>query len=148
MNAISAPSARAYTDAALGREIRVAHVCPDLDIEAAGTTQSVLRLCESLAQEGVQVAVHTNLPGRRPVGVAFNAHPGWRVLGRFGFSFQLVRALATASRDADILHNHSLWSGAVHSGCPMHIGQRCVLLGRNQRGQVVVARLRGHSSIS
>ena len=94
-----------------GRNLRVAHVCPDLDIEAAGPTQSVLRLCESLALEDVHVSLHTNLTGRRPVGVALNTHPGWRGLGRFGFSLQLVRALAAASREADILHNHSLWSG-------------------------------------
>lgn len=91
--------------------LRVAHVYPHLDIEAAGPTQSVLRLCESLALEGVRVDLHTTAPGRRPVGVNLIAHSHWRLLGRFGFSFELVRALAEANRCADIVHNHSLWSG-------------------------------------
>lgn len=92
--------------------LKVAHVVPHLDNEAAGPTQSVLRLCESLALEGVRIDLHTMAAGRQPVGVNLIAHPQWRLLGRFGFSFDIVRALADAGRSADIVHNHSLWSGS------------------------------------
>ena len=93
-------------------ELKVAHVVPHLDNEAAGPTQSVLRLCESLALEGLSIDLHTMAAGRQPVGVNLIAHPQWRALGRFGFSFGIVRALAEAGRSVDIVHNHSLWSGS------------------------------------
>ncbi len=85
---------------------------PHLDNEAAGPTQSVQRLCESLALEGVQVDLHTMAAGRPPVGVNLVAYEQWTVLGRFGFSYDIIAGLATASRVVDVLHNHSLWSGS------------------------------------
>lgn len=104
------------SDAALtgkpAQPIRVAHVVPHLDNEASGPSQSVLRLCESLAQEGVQVDLHTMAAGRPPVGANLIEHRQWRVLGRFGFSFDIVRALTEANRSVDLVHNHSLWSGS------------------------------------
>lgn len=81
-----------------------------MDEEAAGPTQSVLRLCEALAFSGQQVAIHTMASGRQPIGIDLVQHKHWRVLGRFGFSLELVRSLYRATGGADILHNHSLWS--------------------------------------
>lgn len=95
-----------------GRRIKVAHVVPHLDNEAAGPTQSVLRLCESLALEGVEVDLHTMAAGRPAVGVKVIAHKPWATLGRFGFSLGVASALAEAGRVVDVMHNHSLWSGS------------------------------------
>jgi glycosyltransferase involved in cell wall biosynthesis len=81
-----------------------------MDEEAAGPTQSVLRLCEALALSGQQVSIHTMAAGRQPIGIDLVLHHHWRVLGRFGFSLELVRSLHRATGEADILHNHSLWS--------------------------------------
>lgn len=105
-------SSKAAAERVSTHELRVAHVVPHLDNEAAGPTQSVLRLCESLALEGVRIDLHTMAAGRRPMGVDLIAHPQWEMLGRFGFSFGVVRALADANRNVDIVHNHSLWSGS------------------------------------
>lgn len=93
-------------------DLAVAHVVPHLDNEAAGPAQSVLRLCEAIAQEGVRVDLHTMAAGRKPIGVNLIVHPPWDPLGRFGFSFDVVRGLTKASSDVDIVHNHSLWSGS------------------------------------
>lgn len=90
--------------------MRLLHVVPHLDEEAAGPTQSVMRLCESLAAMGNQVDLHTMAGGRQPNGVQLHVHKEWRLPPRFGFSPQLRAKLAAASRSADIVHNHSLWS--------------------------------------
>lgn len=95
-----------------GERMRVAHVVPHLDNEATGPSQSVLRLCESLAQAGVQVDLHTMAAGRMPIGVQLNTYDHWAALGRFGFSYDMVRGLAAAGRVVDVIHNHSLWSGS------------------------------------
>ena len=90
--------------------MKLVHVIPHMDEEAAGPTQSVVRLCEALAMRGEYVSLHTMAAKLPPKGVELSVHREWRPLGRFGFSLELVRSLATASRDCDILHNHSLWS--------------------------------------
>ena len=90
--------------------MKLIHVIPHMDEEAAGPTQSVLRLCEALAVAGQVVAIHTMAAGRAPVGIQLVLHRQWRVLGQFGFSLELVRSLHLASKTVDVLHNHSLWS--------------------------------------
>lgn len=83
---------------------------PHMDEEAAGPTQSVVRLCEALAAQGHGVQLHTMAAKNPPRGVELVVHEEWRPLGRFGFSPALVRSLRAASGGTDILHNHSLWS--------------------------------------
>lgn len=90
--------------------MKLVHVIPHMDEEAAGPTQSVLRLCEALALSGQRVSIHTMAAGRQPIGIDLVVHAPWRLLGRFGFSLELVRSLYRATNSADILHNHSLWS--------------------------------------
>lgn len=103
--------------------MRLVHVIPHVDEEAAGPSQSVTRLCEALATEGHGVEMHTMAAKGTPSGVELVVHREWRLLGRFGFSMELVGALRSASRGADILHNHSLWSfpnmaaGLAAQGC-------------------------------
>ena len=112
----------------LDERLRIAHVIPHLDNEAAGPTQSVLRLCESLAQAGVRVDLHTMAAGRPPIGVNLVAYDQWAALGRFGFSYDLVTGLTAACRIVDVIHNHSLWSGSnIAAGLAMR-RQRALLV--------------------
>lgn len=90
--------------------MKLLHVVPHLDEEATGPTQSVMRLCESLAAAGNHVDLHTMAGGRQPQGVHLHVHREWRLPPRFGFSPSLRGQLAQAAQGADIVHNHSLWS--------------------------------------
>lgn len=90
--------------------MNLAHVMAHMDEEAAGPTQSVSRLCESLVAQGQATALHTMAITRAPRGVSVTVYEQWRLLGRFGFSLKLIRSLDSISRSCDILHNHSLWS--------------------------------------
>jgi glycosyltransferase involved in cell wall biosynthesis len=86
------------------------HVVPHMDDEASGPSQSVLRLCEELANLGDATSLHTVAIARPPIGVELFIHDEWVLPRRFGFSLKLLPALAKAARQADIVHNHSLWS--------------------------------------
>lgn len=90
--------------------MNLVHVVPHLDEEAAGPTQSVMRLCESLAALGHQVDIRTMAAGRQPAGAHLRVLPEWKYPPRFGFSPRLLPALRQAAKRADIIHNHSLWS--------------------------------------
>lgn len=90
--------------------MKLVHVIPHMDEEATGPSQSVVRLCEALANQGQTVDLHTMAAKHEPEGVALTVHNAWAPLGRFGFSMELVRSLRAASAVADIVHNHSLWS--------------------------------------
>ena len=90
--------------------MNLVHVIPHMDEEAAGPTQSVVRLCEALALQGESVHLHTMAAKGAPVGVGVSVYREWKALGRFGFSLELVRSLASVSDTCDVLHNHSLWS--------------------------------------
>ena len=49
--------------------MNLAHVIPHMDEEAAGPTQSVVRLCEALALQGESVGRDTMAAKGAPVGV-------------------------------------------------------------------------------
>jgi glycosyltransferase involved in cell wall biosynthesis len=90
--------------------MKCVHVIPHMDEEASGPAQSVVRLCEALVLNGQDVEMHTMAAGRQPIGVDLILHKQWSMLGQFGVSVELLRSLHRTSRDADIVHNHSLWS--------------------------------------
>lgn len=90
--------------------MKLVHVIPHMDDEATGPSQSVARLCEALVVEGQDVELHTMAARSPPSGVELVVHEEWRPTGRFGFSAGLIQSLRHSSADADILHNHSLWS--------------------------------------
>ena len=90
--------------------MRLVHVVPRIDQEAAGPSYSVPRLCQSLAACGNEVEL-TCLAARGEIAdVALDLHPQWPVLERFAVSTSLARALAQKARVVDVVHNHSLWS--------------------------------------
>ena len=90
--------------------MKLVHVVPHIDQEAAGPSYSVPRLCQSLAACGNQVEL-TCLAARGEIaGVALDLHAQWPVLGRFAISSSLAVALWGKAATVDIVHNHSLWS--------------------------------------
>ena len=81
-----------------GRPMRLVHVVPHIDQEAAGPSYSVPRLCQSLAACGNEVEL-TCLAARGEIaGVTLDLHPQWPVLERFAVSTSLARALARKAR--------------------------------------------------
>lgn len=90
--------------------MRLVHVVPHIDQEAAGPSYSVPRLCQSLVACGNRVELSC-LAARGDIsGVILDLHPQWPVLGRFAISTSLARALWRKAAVVDVVHNHSLWS--------------------------------------
>lgn len=90
--------------------MRLVHVVPHIDQEAAGPSYSVPRLCQSLSACGNEVEL-TCMAARGDIpGVTLDLHPQWLVLGRFAISTSLARALWRKAAVVDVVHNHSLWS--------------------------------------
>lgn len=90
--------------------MKLVHVVPHIDQEAAGPSYSVPRLCQSLAACGNEVEL-TCIAARGDIaGVVLDLHPQWPILGRFAVSTSLARALRQKAQAVDVVHNHSLWS--------------------------------------
>lgn len=90
--------------------MKLVHVVPHIDQEAAGPSYSVPRLCQSLADCGNHVVL-TCIAARGEIpSVALDLHPQWPVFGRFAISTSLASALARKAKGVDVVHNHSLWS--------------------------------------
>ncbi len=90
--------------------MKLVHVVPHIDQEAAGPSYSVPRLCQSLSACGNEVEL-TCLAARGEIpGVTLDLHSQWPILGRFAVSTSLTRALGRKARVVDVVHNHSLWS--------------------------------------
>lgn len=90
--------------------MKLVHVVPHIDQEAAGPSYSVPRLCQSLAACGNEVEL-TCLAARGEIpNVSLDLHPQWPIFSRFAFSTSLARALARKATAVDVVHNHSLWS--------------------------------------
>lgn len=90
--------------------MKLVHVVPHIDQEAAGPSYSVPRLCESLAGRGHDVELSC-LAARGDIpNVTVDVHPQWPVLRRFAISASHTAALRRKAASADIVHNHSLWS--------------------------------------
>lgn len=90
--------------------MKLVHVIPHIDQEAAGPSYSVPRLCQSLAACGNQVEL-TCMAARGEIeGVSLDLHSQWPILSRFAISSSLARALLWKAPVVDVVHNHSLWS--------------------------------------
>lgn len=90
--------------------MRLVHVVPHIDQEAAGPSYSVPRLCQSLAACGNAVELSCIAARGEIAGVVLDLNPQWPILGRFAISSRLARALGRKARMVDVVHNHSLWS--------------------------------------
>lgn len=90
--------------------MKLVHVVPHIDKEAAGPSYSVPRLCQYLALLHHEVVLSC-LAARGPIpNVQLELHKQWKLLSRFAISTQQYRALSKHSRMASVVHNHSLWS--------------------------------------
>lgn len=90
--------------------MKLLHVVPRIDQEAAGPSYSVPRLCQALAARGHEVELSCIAARESIPGVPLDLHPGWPILKRFEVSTSLARALRRKADHVDIVHNHSLWS--------------------------------------
>ena len=90
--------------------MKLLHVIPRVDQEAAGPSYSVPRLCTALAARGHEVELSCISAPKSMPGVLLDLHPAWRVPNRFEVSTSLARNLRRKAEVADIVHNHSLWS--------------------------------------
>ena len=90
--------------------MKMIHVVPRIDQEAAGPSYSVPRLCQALAARGHDVELSCIAARGGIPGVRLDLHPQWPVMRRFEVSTSLARALRRKASVVDIVHNHSLWS--------------------------------------
>ena len=90
--------------------MKLVHVVPHIDQEAAGPSYSVPRLCQGLAARGHEVELSCLAARGGIPGVALDLHRQWPILGRFAISTSHARALRDKATRVDIVHNHSLWS--------------------------------------
>lgn len=90
--------------------MKMVHVVPHVDEEAAGPSYSVPRLCESLAALGHDVELSCLAARGEIPGVKLDIHRQWPVLGRFAISTSHAFASRRKAAQVDIVHNHSLWS--------------------------------------
>jgi glycosyltransferase involved in cell wall biosynthesis len=90
--------------------MKLVHVVPHVNQEAAGPSYSVPRLCQSLAECGNVVELSCLAARGEIPGVRLDLHRQWSVLGRFAISSSLSLALWKKVGAIDVVHNHSLWS--------------------------------------
>lgn len=92
--------------------MNIMQVVPRVQDQSSGPSYSVTRLCDSLQEAGQNVELHVLSP--RPVDTqTYTVHeydcshfPGAR---RLGWSPNMKRELDHAAKQADIVHNHSMW---------------------------------------
>lgn len=90
--------------------MKLLHVVPRIDQEAAGPSYSVPRLCQALAARGHEVELSCIAAREWIPGVRLDLHPDWPILKRFEVSTSLARSLCHKAGQVDVVHNHSLWS--------------------------------------
>lgn len=124
------PSARALS---VSQAIRITHVIPRIDQEAAGPSYSVPRLCQALAARGNDVELCCIAARGEIPGVRLDIHREWPLLRRFAISASLAWALRHTALEVDIVHNHSLWSMA-NVACGLIVPTRQAKLVTSPRG--------------
>ena len=88
----------------------IMHVIPGIHDEASGPTYSVMRLCESQADQGANVELHVvRSAGQRGKGFVIIEHATESYAGRFRVSSSLKRTLVADYGQPRIVHSHSLW---------------------------------------
>ena len=90
--------------------MRISHVIPHIDDEAAGPSYSVPRLCQSLSHLGHEVELCCLAANGDIAGVTVDVHSQWPVVRRFAISTSLTLTLYRQAPVLDVVHNHSLWS--------------------------------------
>ncbi len=91
--------------------IKSAHVVPSIYAEASGISYCVPKFCDALAGRDGEVELHVLAPVPEVISQTYEirGHHAWPFLRRLGISPRMRRALVTAAKTAQIMHNHSLW---------------------------------------
>jgi len=90
--------------------MKLIHIVPHINEEAAGPSYSIPRLCEGLSVLGNEVELSCLAAKGQIPGVKIVIYPQWPFFKKFAVSTSLPYSLNIKSRTADIVHNHSLWS--------------------------------------
>lgn len=90
--------------------MRLFHIIPHINEEAAGPSYSVPRLCQSLVSNGNVVTLSCIASKGAIPGVKTETHSEWPFFKKFAISTSLTNSVRIKSRHFDIVHNHSLWS--------------------------------------
>jgi len=112
------------------RDVKIIQLVPSIQVEASGPSYSVPRLCDVLAGQGEEVELHvlSPVPEASFQSYAIHAYPAWPLLTRFGISPRMHRALVKAAKNAQIMHNHSLWMMPNIYPASVLKGTRCRLV--------------------
>ncbi len=92
--------------------MRVIHVVPAISEEASGPSYSVVRLCESLIDDGIDVQLVALAWGSHRIDPSYQRiFPLGRGPRRLGFSPEMRRWLQRQTEDGsvEVMHSHGLW---------------------------------------
>lgn len=89
--------------------MKVAHVIAGCSHESSGTSYFITNACEALVRSGVAVSLHAlGAPNLKGVEV-YNYPRAKGVLGKFGWSHQMLDGLRIAARGVDVIHTNGVW---------------------------------------
>ena len=113
--------------------MKLIHIIPHINEEAAGPSYSVPRLCQSLALLGNKVELSCLAANGKIQDVDVEIHSEWPILKKFAISTSLTNYMRIKSKTVDIVHNHSLWS-MVNISTGWVVSNKCVKLVTSPRG--------------
>jgi glycosyltransferase involved in cell wall biosynthesis len=104
--------------------MRILNVLPSISPETGGTVSAVLQLCKGQAKDGNEVALYTTPWPREETGLSLCPRENgmsnisirmfpWKrslLMSQLPHSPQLVKAVAAASAEFDLIITHSLWN--------------------------------------
>ncbi|TBW30123.1 glycosyltransferase [Gramella sp. KN1008] len=92
-------------------KLKVIHIVPFIGDEASGPAYSVPALCSALSKLNCEVVLYTLAPlPERKFDFRVEAFSRSSIpTSSFGFSWRMYKSLSEDAKDADIIHNHSLW---------------------------------------
>ena len=113
--------------------MKLIHIIPHINEEAAGPSYSVPRLCQSLALIGNKVELLCLAANGKIPNVKVTIYSEWPILKNFAISTSLTNSLRLKSQKVDIVHNHSLWS-MVNISTGWFVSKKYVKLVTSPRG--------------
>ena len=90
--------------------LKLFHIVPNVKEEANGWWYSVPRMCQSLAARGHCVELACLYARHDIAGVSTSDYSVFPLLRKLGISIGHTRAMMSAAKRVDLVHNHSLWS--------------------------------------
>lgn len=90
--------------------MKIIHVVSGINDEACGPSYSIPRLCQSLSARGNNVVISCAGARGKIGGIEMVDFPRWPILTKFAISPGHIGFIASQTKIADIIHNHSLWT--------------------------------------